>query len=146
MKRRFSVLSHLAALASIACLATAAFAQEAATTQARPMFERLRPVLHSEAVTPATPLTTWNGSFVFQGVTYNYNMVGAAPSTGKSTTIPVFIIPVVLNFKTSHGTTTFQPVIEAIKRTDGRKQHHRIADLQQPGFQVCWRRYGNNAI
>jgi hypothetical protein len=110
MKRRFSVLSHLAALASIACLATAAFAQEAATTQARPMFERLRPVLHSEAVTPATPLTTWNGSFVFQGVTYNYNMVGAAPSTGKSTTIPVFIIPVVLNFKTSHGTTTFSPL------------------------------------
>ena len=37
-------------------------------------------------------------------------MVGQAPSTGKSTTIPVFIIPVVLSFKGSKGTTTFSPL------------------------------------
>ena len=110
MKHRLTLLSRLAALAAMACVATGVFAQEAATTQPHPMFERLRPVLHNEAVTPATPLTTWNGSFKFQNVTYNYNMVGAAPSTGKSTTIPVFIIPVVLNFKTAHGTTTFSPL------------------------------------
>ena len=35
---------------------------------------------------------------------------GSGTLDGKSTTIPVFIIPVVLNFKTSHGTTTFSPL------------------------------------
>ena len=103
MKQKFGVLGLLAALASIACVTSAAFAQEADTTPAHPMFERLRPVLNTEAVTPATPLTTWNGSFVYQGMTYKYNMVGEAPSTGKSTTIPVFIIPVVLTFKRRTG-------------------------------------------
>jgi hypothetical protein len=53
----------------------------------------------------ATPLTTWNGSFTFQGTTYNYNMVGTAPSTGTSTTVQAFIIPIKLVI----GTHTFDP-------------------------------------
>jgi hypothetical protein len=46
--------------------------------------------------TAATPLTTWNGSFVSGTTTVNFNMVGTAPSTGISTTVPAFIIPVKL--------------------------------------------------
>ncbi len=110
MKQKFGVLGLLAALSLIACVTGAAFAQEADTMPAHPMFERLKPVLRNDAAKPATPLTTWNGSFVYQKKTYKYNMVGQAPSTGKSTTTPVFIIPVVLSFKGSKGTTTFSPL------------------------------------
>ena len=110
MKQKLSVLSLLAALTVIACVTGAAFAQEADTMPAHPMFERLKPVLRNDVAKPATPLTTWNGSFVYNKTTYNYNMVGAAPSTGKSTTIPVYIIPVVLKFKGKKSTTTFSPL------------------------------------
>jgi len=108
--KRFSVRSSIAALTVIACMSGVTFAQDAATQHERPMFERLKPVLHNDVKTPATPLTTWNGSFVFQKTTYKYNMVGTAPSTGKSTTVPVFIIPVVLKFTSKGKTTTFSPL------------------------------------
>lgn len=109
MKQRFRVLSSFAALAVVACLTGSAVAQQD-TMPAHPMYEHLKPALRNEAGTPSTPLTTWNGSFVYKNKTYKYNMVGTAPSTGKSTTIPVFVIPVVLTYKSSKGTTTFSPL------------------------------------
>ena len=108
MMQRSCVLSLMAALTVTVCMTGAAIAQED-TMPAQPRFERLKPTLRHDAATPTTPLTTWNGSFVYNNKTYNYNMVGTAPSTGKSTTIPVFIIPVNLSFKTSSGTQTFSP-------------------------------------
>jgi hypothetical protein len=108
--KRFSVRSSMAALTVMACITGATFAQEASTQHERPMFERLKPVLRNGVAAAATPLKTWNGSFVYQKVTYRYNMVGAAPSTGASTTIPVFIIPVVLKFTRNGKTTTFSPL------------------------------------
>lgn len=108
--KRFSVRSSIAALSVVACMTGATFAQDASTQHERPMFERLKPVLNNQAATPATPLKTWNGSFVYQKVTYKYNMVGTAPSTGSSTTIPTFIIPVVLKFTKNGKTTTFSPL------------------------------------
>ena len=68
----------------------------------------MTPQFGNNVTTPSTPLTTWNGSFVYKGVTYKYNMVGTAPSTGTSTTIPVIIIPIVLEYKGT-TTTTFSP-------------------------------------
>jgi hypothetical protein len=53
----------------------------------------------------STPLTTWNGSFVSGGTTYTFNMVGTAPSTGTSTTVQAFIIPIKLVI----GSHTFDP-------------------------------------
>ncbi len=53
----------------------------------------------------ATPLQTFNGSFTSSGTTFNYNMVGTAPSTGTSTTVQPFIIPI----KLVVGGTTFDP-------------------------------------
>src|SRR6185312_16266856 len=44
----------------------------------------------------STPLTTWNASFVSAGSTFNFNMVGTARSTGASTTVQAFIIPIKL--------------------------------------------------
>jgi hypothetical protein len=106
--KQFTVLSLMAALAVFACTTGSALAQED-TMPAHPMFERLRPNLHPETGTPATPLTTWNSSFVYNGHTYNYNMVGTAPSTGTSTVIKVYVIPIALKFVASGVTTIFSP-------------------------------------
>lgn len=109
MKHRFT-LSFLLALAVVAC-ASAAFAQdEADTMPAKPMWGHLKPNLHEDSIQPATnPLRTWNSTFTYLGHTYKYNMVGTSPTTGTSTTIPTFIIPVKLSFTTSKGTVTFTP-------------------------------------
>lgn len=111
MKQRKTALLLLAALVAVACTSGAALAQEEQDTMpAHPMYAHLKPNLTNEARNPpATPLTTWNGSFIYGHSTYNYNMVGTAPSTGTSTTIPTFIIPVKLVFTTKTGTTTFTP-------------------------------------
>src|ERR1700684_4371558 len=110
MKQRFTALSFLAALLAVASLTGAAFAQDATDTlPAHPRFARLLPHLTNDIAPPATPLTTWNGSFKYNGVTYNYNMVGTKPSTGTSTTVPVFIIPIALEYKSGTTTTTFSP-------------------------------------
>jgi hypothetical protein len=110
MKQRFTVLSLLAALLVVASVAGTAFAQDATDTlPMHPRFARLTPHLSNDVRTPATPLTTWNGSFVYKTKTYKYNMVGTTPSTGTSTTIPVFIIPIVLKYVSGTTTTTFTP-------------------------------------
>jgi hypothetical protein len=108
MKLRLAALSLTAALTVTAC-AGAAFAQDADTMPAKPMYGHLTPHLRSDIKTPATPLTTWNGTFTYKSKVYKYNMVGTIPSGGKSTTIPVFIIPVKLSYTTSKGTTVFTP-------------------------------------
>jgi hypothetical protein len=98
------------------CLLGSAAAQDAqiAPGSERPMFKHFRGQLRSpknaiEAA--ATPLQTWNGSFVSGGTTYNYNMVGTLPSGGASTTVQVEIIPIkiVIAGKGRGGSTTFDP-------------------------------------
>ncbi len=92
-----------------------AVAQESDTVPGseRPMFTYLPATLHQprniiEAAT--TPLTTWNGSFTYQGTTYNFNMVGARPSTNTSVTIPVEIIPIKIVISGHRGVqSTFDP-------------------------------------
>jgi hypothetical protein len=110
MKQRFTALSLKAALLVTASMAGTAFAQDSIDTlPAHPRFEVLAPHPGDMSKAPATPLTTWNGSFVYSGRTYTYNMVGTAPSTGTSTTVPVFIIPIALQYKSGTTTTTFSP-------------------------------------
>ncbi len=110
MNQRSTALSLLAALLVVACVAGTVFAQDAEDTMpAHPRFARLTPHLNQSLSTPATPLTTWNGSFVYLGHTYKYNMVGTSPSTGTSTTVNTFLIPIALSYKTSGGTTVFSP-------------------------------------
>jgi hypothetical protein len=107
--KQLTVLSLMAALAVGACVTGTALAQED-TAPARPRFATLKPNLHEGGTkAPVTPLKTWNGSFVYRSHTYKYNMVGTSPTTGTSTTIPVFIIPVKLSYVTSGGTTVFSP-------------------------------------
>src|SRR5258708_39389178 len=63
-------------------------------TQPRGMYVVMPPHLRNDVAPPAVSLQTWNGSYTYNGTNYSYNMVGAAPSTNTSATIPVFIIPV----------------------------------------------------
>jgi hypothetical protein len=79
-------------------------------TPGTPRFVTLPPKPSTDLRPPATVLPTWNGSFVYNGHTYNYNIVGTAPSTGTSTTVQVFIIPVKVVITARGGTkTTFDP-------------------------------------
>ncbi len=64
----------------------------------------------TDARQSATVLPTWNGSFAYNGTSYTYNMVGTAPSTNTTTTIPVYIIPVKVITSSRTGVkTTFDP-------------------------------------
>lgn len=106
MKHRFTAFST--ALLAVAALTGSALSQD--TMPAHPRYARLTPHLTNDNATPATPLTTWNGSFTYKSKTYNYNMVGTAPANpGKSTTIRTFIIPVALKFVVNGKTTIFSP-------------------------------------
>lgn len=73
------------------------------TTPGTPRFVTLPPKPSTDIVRPATVLPTWNGSFTSGATTYTYNMVGTAPSSNATTTIPVYIIPikVVITYQTS---------------------------------------------
>jgi hypothetical protein len=107
MKQRFTLLSLMAALLVMATTAGTLFAQDAKT--AVPRYEVRTPHLRADDATPATPLTTWDGSFEYNGTTYKYNMVGTNPTTGTSTTIKVFLIPIALKITSGGKTTTFTP-------------------------------------
>lgn len=105
MKVKFSVLSLLAACAVAACFTVSAVGQD--DVVAHPMYKVGTPNLHADAADapPVTPLTTWNGSFTYLGSAYHYNMVGTAPSTGTSTTVKTFLIPIALKFSTGQTYT-----------------------------------------
>ena len=75
-------------------------------------FMTLPPRLRTDVLLTAAatvPLPTWNGSFTYSGTKYTYNMVGSAPSSNTSTTIPVYIIPVKIVIARRRTTTTFDP-------------------------------------
>ena len=116
MKERVAIMQTFAlALLACICLPGTATAQsaQAAPGSERPMFTRFRGQMRQpkNAIEAATsPLTTWNGSFMSGGTTYNYNMVGTAPSTGASTTVQVELIPVKIVITPRHGSkVTFDP-------------------------------------
>jgi hypothetical protein len=83
---------------------------ETNTTPDRPMFVILPPRPGTNLVRPDVALPTWNGSYKYGGHNYSYTMVGTAPSTNASTTVPTYIIPVKVVITSKTGTkTTFNP-------------------------------------
>jgi len=72
------------------------------------MFARL-PNAQPVSGQPASSMVTWNGSFVYNGTTYNFNMVGTAPSSNSTTVIPVVIIPVKIVVGGRRSSSTFDP-------------------------------------
>ncbi len=70
------------------------------------------PRLFSEDVMPrasSSSLQTWNGSYSYGGSTYTYNMVGAAPSSNQSVTVPVYIIPIKIVVTSGRTKYTYDP-------------------------------------
>jgi hypothetical protein len=111
MTRR-SCLSSTALLFLLTCpgLIVSLPAQDAQVAKPRAMYTVMPAHLRDDVAPPAASLQSWNGSFTFSGKTYNYNMVGAAPSTNLSATITTFIIPVKIVITARNGTqTTFDP-------------------------------------
>ncbi|HTT63217.1 MAG TPA: hypothetical protein VMG35_15285 [Bryobacteraceae bacterium] len=97
-----------AALLSLAGLALAQDDADNAPPVARFVTLPAKPAAGS--VQPNATLPTWNGSFTFNGRTFNYNMVGTAPSSNVSTTVHALIIPLKIVITNSDGTkTTFDP-------------------------------------
>jgi hypothetical protein len=95
----------------VGALAQGAFAQDAdnvASSQPpRPLYARVPPHLRYDVLAPAgSPLQTWNGSFLSGGTTFNYNMVGTAPGTNTSTTVPALIIPIKIVITSNVGKKT----------------------------------------
>jgi hypothetical protein len=91
-------------------LITTASAQDAQVSNERGMYVVMPPHLRNDVATPAASLQSWNGSFTYSGKTYNYNMVGAAPSTNTTATITTYIIPVKIVITARNGTkTTYDP-------------------------------------
>jgi hypothetical protein len=83
---------------------------ETNTTPDRPMFVTLPPRPSTNLVRPDAALPTWNGSYTYSGHNYSYTMVGTAPSSNASTTVPTYIIPVKVVITSRTGTkTTFDP-------------------------------------
>jgi len=101
----------LGGAALLACLSGAVFAQDTApdTVPFKARYAHLPPRVIANAAPPATPLQIFVGSFTYKGSTYSYDMVGTAPSTGTSTTIPVYLIPIKMSYTKGTTTTSFSP-------------------------------------
>jgi hypothetical protein len=86
-------------------------------------------VLHTPQSRSARTLLgapTWNFSYVYQATTFNDTFVGTNPTTGSTTTVPVYIIPIKLtlggftaspktvlsNGKTVIKNTTVSPIFQ----------------------------------
>jgi hypothetical protein len=91
-------------------LIASAFAQDAEVETPRARYAIMAPHLRTDVAPPPASLQSWNGSFSSGGKTYNYNMVGAAPSTNSSATITTYIIPVKITITARNGSkTVFDP-------------------------------------
>jgi hypothetical protein len=100
---------HLSVLALAGCLGLAGLAS-AQNNQGVPRFVVLPPHHATEQAPAGQNLTTWHGSFTFNGTKYNFEMVGTDPSkTNTTTTVPSYIIPIKMVYDKSHGNKTFDP-------------------------------------
>jgi hypothetical protein len=118
MKTTIARLSKLGACSALALVTlSSALAQNTGELKLnneapKGKFVTLPPRLYSDAVMPAASsptLQTWNSSYTYSGTKYTYNMVGTAPSTNTSATIPVYIVPIKLIVKSGGKTYTYDP-------------------------------------
>jgi hypothetical protein len=140
--KRLTALSLLAALTVVSALATTAFAQDQEQVH-RPMFGHPVPQL-DDRVPPTTALQTWNGTFG----TNHFVMVGTDPSaTNTTTTVPVYIIPLKLEFTKGGKTTTFDPTkkigtgLSAVQQTLASPIFKSTVDYVQGGTDVGTTQY-----
>ena len=104
----FSGLSSVVGLFALASCVVASAQDIPVLQDAKPKYVVLR---GKPVSTPPPPvaLKTWNGSFVHASVTYPFTMVGSAPVTGTSTTVPAIIIPLKIIVLNGGVPVTFDP-------------------------------------
>ena len=76
--------------------ATDASAKAPSASKPVPIFLRGRSDNPDIRTTPGAGLPLWTYSWNYNGGSYNGQMVGTVPSTGTSTTVPVFVVPIKL--------------------------------------------------
>jgi len=108
------LVAGLLAALFMAC-PSGSFAQEKKYPEvldAKPRFKTLPNHTELAPTAPAATLTQWNGSFTdLTGKKITYTMVGTDPSTGGvSTTVPLYIIPIKMDYGKANGNHTFDPV------------------------------------
>src|SRR5579863_10018110 len=109
-RTRVSLFVVVFGMLAISAFVGTGYSQTPSDENARPMYTVLAPHLRSDIAPPPASLQTWNGSFIYNGTNYSYNMVGTAPSTNTSTTVTTYIIPVKIVITPRKGAkTTFDP-------------------------------------
>jgi hypothetical protein len=98
------------------CLVVPALTQEQDDAVAGPFKAKGRYVVMPPKLEPdfvlkpeSASLQSWNGSFTSGGTNYTYNMVGTAPSTGTSTTVTSYIVPIKIVISSRRTKTTYDP-------------------------------------
>jgi hypothetical protein len=112
MTRRSSAYLSLVAALSFAyqSLTPAASAQDGAVAAPRARYALMPPHLRDDVAPPAGALESWNGSFLYRGTRYTYNMVGSGPATNSTATITTYIVPVKIVITNRNGTkSTYDP-------------------------------------
>ncbi len=123
--QKFVVVSFCLAL-----LASMSFAQKLTKLQvvqgesayikgAKPMFAVIPRVNEAPAADqPDVQVPIWTGSFVFNGQTFTYHMVGTDPAAGSMTSnIPLVIIPLKFHFSDGTNLSASQTVCGDVKNT-----------------------------
>jgi hypothetical protein len=109
MNRRFAAFTLLAALTVAGCLASVAFAQDAAV-KPHALYLSVPPHSYYGVQPSSHQLTQWTYHFTYQGTQYSPVIVGTSPAkTNVTTTVPVFIIPIKLVFGKTNGNHTYDP-------------------------------------
>jgi hypothetical protein len=126
----------IVSVAALACCLGSAVAQDEIKNEnpvGRFVTLPAKPATAAQIANPSVVLPTWTSSFTYAGTKYSYYMVGAAPSTGKSTTVKTFIIPVKVSIpgcttdptvdkqgsKTVENLTVNSPIFKNMKYTLG---------------------------
>jgi hypothetical protein len=92
-----SVLALVATVIAVSAAPAGAAAPSQQTN--RPLFAVLRAAgVNADTVSP--PIRNWTFSYTYGGRTYNDVILGKKPSSDKSTTIPVYLIPIKLKVGT----------------------------------------------
>ncbi len=86
---------------------------------AKPTFVTIpRAHLAAGQVPPPVQVPIWQGSFVYSGTTYKYNMVGTNPAQGSATSnIPMVIVPLKFVFSNGTSLSAKQTVCGDVKNT-----------------------------
>src|SRR5882672_4860895 len=86
---------------------------------AKPMFATIPRIANAEPAkdNPDVQIPIWTGTFMFNGQTFTYHMVGTDPAGGASSSIPLVIVPLKFHFTDGTNLSASQTVCGDVKNT-----------------------------